>query len=825
MGADDEEKVVDRPAAAATLSRGTSIFLTPVLPDGTGATCSCVRPARQLHSQQPHLVCALQQAAKRRCARCSSWTASTCSWVRPAVSCVRPPVACALTLPPVHPPDCGWTDSCEPAYVDALARVAPRVDAVLLSHGDLLHLGALPAAFARAGLRRGTPVFTTPPVAKLGQLALYDLFAARHSEGEFDAFTLDDVDAAFANVTTLKYLQTLTLRGVALCAYPAGHSLGGCVWRLVVGAEEVVYASHWNNRQERHLPPADLGQLARPSVLIAHAGCAQRAAPPPRPAREKALCDAAAAGALAGGLALLPAPAAGRALELTLALEHHWEATPALAGVRVCLLSPVAPSVLEFAATQLEWMSADIANRFQQERANPFAPMRHVIPVASLRALDAMPPAPTVVVASLPSLGAGPARHLLARVAANPRACIIFPGTGGDSELARALADAASIPPQLRPELPLVLGSRLPLDGPELGAWREQRRKQAEAVAQQQAEAVEAAARLQAKQDAEALRQQQDAQPEAGGALAESVAPGTAGRMPGVGACLCDGFVPPPGCLAPVFPFEPMMAQASEYGDVVTAADFADAAGGGHLFEDDTALQEDSAGARAGLRAPGDAGVAEEVPTKVVVATLNVPLLCSIHSVDFAGLADGRSLRNTLQAMRPRRCVLLGGSAADHAALAAGVEMDPSPMVAVPGERLDLSAATPSFLVSLEDSLADIELAQAGAEGAYHVGWLDAVLDTRVGDGKPHATLKAFPEGGEPGAHTAARVGDARLSDLLTACAAAGIPAQFSAGGVLIAAGGVTVRKGDDDQLLLEGSLSDDYYRVMAVINAQFQVV
>ena len=718
--------------------------------------------------------------------------------------------------------------------MDALARVAPRVDAVLLSHGDLLHLGALPAAFARAGLRRGTPVFTTTPVAKLGQLALYDLFAARHSEGEFDAFTLDDVDAAFSNVTTLKYLQTLTLRGVALCAYPAGHSLGGCVWRLVVGAEEVVYASHWNNRQERHLPPAALGQLARPSVLIAHAGCARRAAPPPRPAREKALCDAAAAGALSGGLALLPAPAAGRALELTLALEHHWEATPALAGVRVCLLSPVAPSVLEFAATQLEWMSADIATRFQQERSNPFAPMRHVIPVASLRALDAMPSAPTVVVASLPSLGAGPARHLLARVAANPRACIVFPGTGGDSELARALADAASIPPQLRPELPLVLGTRLPLEGPELGAWREQRRKQAEAVAQQQAEAAEAAARLQAKQDAEALRQQQDAQqqqtgaqPEAAGVLVESLANGAAlGRLPGGGACLCDGFVPPPGCVAPVFPFEPMVAQSSEYGDVVTAADFADAAGGGHLFEEDTALQVDSAGARAGLRAPGDAGVAEEVPTKVVVATLSVPLLCSITSVDFAGLADGRSLRNTLQAMRPRRCVLLGGSAEDHAALAAGVEMDPEPVVATPGERLDLSAATPSFLVSLEDSLADIELAQAGAEGAYHVGWLDAVLDTRAGDGKqPHATLRAFPQGAEPSAHTAARVGDARLSDLLAACAAAGIPAQFSAGGVLIAAGGVTVRKGDDDQLLLEGSLSDDYYRMMAVINSQFQVV
>ena len=738
-------------------------------------------------------------------------------------------------------PDCGWTDGCEAAYVDAIARVAPRIDAVLLSHGDLQHLGALPAAFARAGLRRGTPVCTTTPVAKMGQLALYDLYAARNDEGDFDAFTLDDVDFAFANVTTLKYLQTLTLRGnVAICAYPAGHSLGGCVWRLVAGAEEVVYASHWNNRQERHLPPATLGQLARPSILIAYAGSAQRAAPPSRPAREKALCDAAAAGALAGGLALLPAPAAGRALELTLALENHWEATPALAGVRVCLLSPVAPSVIEFAATQLEWMSADIANRFQQERANPFAPMRHVIPVASLKALDSMPPAPTVVIASLASLSAGNARHLLSRVAANSRACIVFSGAGGESELARALADAAQIPPQLRPELPLVLGNRVPLDGAELAAWREKRRQEVEASAQQQAEAAEQQARLQAKQDAEVLKQQRAAdglssQPDsmAAGVLVESVTPGVPDRLLVGGPCLCDGFQPPAGSVAPVFPFEPIVNMASEYGDLVTAADFADAAGAGHVFEDDTAPQEDSPAARAGLRSDtGGPGTAEDVPTKIVVSKLSVPLLCSIHSFDFSGLADGRSLRNTLQAMQPRRCVLIGGGKDDHKALLSGLtDMDPAPVVAVAGERMDLSAATPSFIVGLGDTLAEMELAPAGADGAYHVGWIDAMLDVQDEGGAKQAfavtraMLKAPAAGTEPRPHTVARVGDARLSDLLAACAAAGIPAQFSAGGVLMAAGGVTVRKSDDDQLLLEGSLSDDYYRVMAVINAQFQVV
>jgi cleavage and polyadenylation specificity factor subunit 2 len=287
----------------------------------------------------------------------------------------------------------------------------------------------------------------------------------------------------------------------------------------------------------------------------------------------------------------------------------------------------------------------------------------------------------------------------------------------------------------------------------------------------------------------------------------------------------------PAGSVAPVFPFEPIVNQASEYGDLVTAADFADAAAlAGHAFDEDTAPQDDSPAARAGLRGlQGDqgAGVVEDAPTKVVVTKLAVPLLCGIHTFDFAGVADGRSLRNTLIAMRPRRCVLVGCPDDSTVGLSAG--MEPSPVVPKPGERVDLSAATPSFLVSLDASLGDLQLAPSGAEGAYNVGWLDSVLQVHAADekqpAKARATLTAPPPGAEPRPHAAARVGDARLSDLLTACNAAGIPAQFSAGGVLMAAGGVTVRKGEGEELLLEGSLSDTYYRVMAVINSQYQAV
>lgn len=56
-------------------------------------------------------------------------------------------------------------------------RVAASVDAVLLSHPDTLHLGALPYAMKQLGL--SAPVYATEPVFRLGLLTMYDHYLSR----------------------------------------------------------------------------------------------------------------------------------------------------------------------------------------------------------------------------------------------------------------------------------------------------------------------------------------------------------------------------------------------------------------------------------------------------------------------------------------------------------------------------------------------------------------------------------------------------------------------------------------------------------------------
>jgi hypothetical protein len=92
--------------------------------------------------------------------------------------------------------------------------VAPKVDIILLSHPDLLHLGALPYAMSKLGLK--APVYGTIPLFKMGQMFMYDAYQSRSNNQEFTLFDLDDVDSAFEHLEQLKYSQHLVLTGILL---------------------------------------------------------------------------------------------------------------------------------------------------------------------------------------------------------------------------------------------------------------------------------------------------------------------------------------------------------------------------------------------------------------------------------------------------------------------------------------------------------------------------------------------------------------------------------------------------------------------------------
>lgn len=67
----------------------------------------------------------------------------------------------------------------EKAFWSCFPRHVHQIDAVLLSHPDPLHLGALPYAVGKLGLN--CAIYATIPVYKMGQMFMYDLYQVTHA--------------------------------------------------------------------------------------------------------------------------------------------------------------------------------------------------------------------------------------------------------------------------------------------------------------------------------------------------------------------------------------------------------------------------------------------------------------------------------------------------------------------------------------------------------------------------------------------------------------------------------------------------------------------
>ncbi|KAG9441265.1 hypothetical protein H6P81_017119 [Aristolochia fimbriata] len=292
--------------------------------------------------------------------------------------------------------DCGWNDLFDPSLLQPLSKVSSTIDAVLLSHPDTLHLGALPYAMKHLGL--SAPVYATEPVHRLGLLTMYDHYMSRKQVSEFDLFTLDDIDTAFQNVTRLTYSQNYHIsgkgEGIVIAPYVAGHLLGGAVWKITKDGEDVIYAVDFNHRKERHLNGTVLESFVRPAVLITDAYNALNNQPSRRQ-RDQEFLDAIVKALRADGNILLPVDTAGRVLELLLLLEQYWAQHHLT--YPIFFLTNVSTSTIDYVKSFLEWMSDSIAKSFEHTRDNAFL-LKHVRLLISKHDLEKIPdgPKPTV---------------------------------------------------------------------------------------------------------------------------------------------------------------------------------------------------------------------------------------------------------------------------------------------------------------------------------------------------------------------------------------------------------------------------------------------
>ncbi|KAF3674896.1 Cleavage and polyadenylation specificity factor subunit 2, partial [Capsicum annuum] len=673
--------------------------------------------------------------------------------------------------------DCGWNDHFDTSLLQPLSRVASSVDAVLLSHPDTFHLGALPYAMKELGL--SAPVYATEPVYRLGLLTMYDQYLSRKQVSEFDLFTLDDIDSAFQNVTRLTYSQNHYMsgkgEGIVIAPLVAGHLLGGTTWRITKDGEDVIYAVDFNHRKERHLNGTVLESFVRPAVLITDAFNALNNQPSRRQ-RDQEFLDAIEKTVNVGGNVLLPVDTAGRVLELILTLEQHW--TQRQLSTPIYFLSYVSTSTIDYAKSFLEWMSDSIAKSFEHTRDNAFL-LRKIKLLINKSALEEAP-GPKVVMASMASLEAGFSHDLFVEWAADPKNLVMFTERGQFGTLARILQ--SDPPPKA---VKVTMSRRIPLVGEELAAYEEEqnRIKREEALKATLVKEEE----LKASVGAEVVTSDPMVIDTNVSHPSSSAAGLHSGAFKDV---LIDGFVPPSSSVAPMFPFYDNTSEWDDFGEVINPDDY--------VVKDDN-MEQLSMHVDGDLNGKLDEGSAnlilDTTPSKVVSSELTVQVKCSLLYMDFEGRSDGRSIKSILAHVAPLKLVLVHGSAEATEHLKQHCLKHVCPHVYAPQleETIDVTSDLCAYKVQLSEKLMSQVLFKK--LGDYEIAWLDAEVGKTEND---MFSLLPLSEPAPP--HKTVLVGDIKMSDFKQFLASKGVQVEFG-GGALRCGEYVTIRKvGDASQ-------------------------
>lgn len=390
-------------------------------------------------------------------------------------------------------------------FLEQIDSMSNTIDAILLSHGDFAHIGALPIICRR--LKRPIKIYCTQPVLKMGQMVLYDAFINMTRSGmdigtnipdlvgerQQITFTLDDVDLCFSDVVQVKYNQEEELGStlqdkenhVRICALPAGRTVGGTSWQVTSGVATILYAVGMNLKKETVLDGADLKLFPQsPSLLIVDCNCSHLIKPSSflltttKKKKDMSSQDTLVAVIIealrsrVGGNVLIPCESAGRALELMQVLARNvMDSKTRLEIDSLVYLSPMAHNILEFAKAQLEWMSESLCDSFYKGKSNPFEftsndrrpPLLRC--ATSLAELDRMGSGTKIVLATDSSLSTGFAKELLLLWGGDPKCKVIFTHEPDSLSLGAEILSQIDTPPVIvtvvKTEKVLLAGNEL----------------------------------------------------------------------------------------------------------------------------------------------------------------------------------------------------------------------------------------------------------------------------------------------------------------------------------------------------------------------------
>lgn len=726
--------------------------------------------------------------------------------------------------------DCGWNENLDMEVVENIRKHMHSIDAVLLSHPDIYHVGALPYLVGKCGL--SCPIYATIPVHKMGQMFVYDFYLSHHNYKDFEFYSLDDVDTTFEKIEQLKYSQHVSLKGrghgLSITPYLAGHMIGGTMWKIMKeGEEDIIYAVDFNHKKEIHLNGAVLETFSRPALLITDAFNAvkQQAR---RRERDIQLMNKILATVRKDGNVLLACDTAGRILELTQLLDQLWRSQDSgLSVYSLVVMNNVVYNTVEFAKSQVEWMSDKMMKSFEALRTNPFS-FKHVVQCHTMKELEEVP-SPKVVLASTADMNSGFSRELFIQWAPDPKNTVIFTYCTAPGSLARHLIDN----PDTK-SIEMDVHKKVKLEGAELAEFLENEKDKAR-LTKMSRKSLDSESRDNVfKQESESEDEEEPMEMKSKYDLML-----TDEKLRSKSSFFKQAKI------YPMFPYKEERLKWDDYGEVIKPEDFMITE---TMMLDPPEMPEELIDQQTmeDMKEEMELLEIKEPPTKCVTQRINLEIRCQLAYIDFEGRSDGESVKRILSLVKPRQLILVHATEKATEALAEHCKKSTTmtisniytPMV---NETVDATRESHIYQVKLKDALVsslnfstsqDIELAwvdgqlvmeERGEKFEKNEAGTITTVAADIQKKEVVPVLEQMPQEIVPG-HSSVFIGEPRLSDFKQVLTRNGIQAEF-AGGALICNNVVAVKRTETGKITLEGGLCHEYYQIRELLYEQYAIV
>ncbi|NOZ77130.1 MAG: beta-CASP ribonuclease aCPSF1, partial [Euryarchaeota archaeon] len=311
-----------------------------------------------------------------------------------------------------------------------------ELDAVVITHAHLDHCGFLPYLFY---MGYEGPVYCTPPTRDLMFLLQWDYLDVAEREGKELPYPRKFVKKVVNHVIPLEYGEVTDISpDIRLTLHNAGHILGSSIahFHMGDGLYNLAYTGDLKFERSRLFEPANI-RFPRLETLITEStyGSAKDIQPPRKKA-EQHLLDVVNETIAAGGKAIVPVFAVGRAQELMVSLADYMK-RGAITEVPVYLDGMIWEAT-GIHTTYPEYLNRQLRDRIFHKGDNPFLsevfeqvsgpPMRQEI-------IDGDEPA--IILATSGMLAGGPIMEYFRALAEDYKNSIIFVGYQSEGSMGR----------------------------------------------------------------------------------------------------------------------------------------------------------------------------------------------------------------------------------------------------------------------------------------------------------------------------------------------------------------------------------------------------